>query len=86
MPKLNFMLPTKMGKWQIFCIFDDFSKFCSTFGALHFEKSSSIPPSFAENEENRVFRNTASLKFQETKTCKYVLWLASYHRSKSTTV
>ena len=37
--KIFFIFPA------IFAIFDDFSKFCSTFASLHFEKSSNTAKS-----------------------------------------
>ena len=53
MPWRNVFFKGKLNKaflhffCQIFGIFNDFTKFCSTFGALHFEKSSNM----AKNEE-----------------------------------
>ena len=37
---------------EIFAIFDAFSKFCSTFGTLHFEKSSNIAKILWQNGQN----------------------------------
>ena len=36
----------------MYVIFDDFSKFCSIFGVLHFEKSSNVVKNLSKNEEN----------------------------------
>ena len=36
----------------VFAIFDDFSEFCSTFGTLHFEKSSNTAKSLEKMKKN----------------------------------
>ena len=38
----------------IFAIFDDFSKFCSSFDVLYFEKSSNMAKKLVKNEESLV--------------------------------
>ena len=43
-PKNGFYKASSIRIFLIFGIFDDFSKFCSAFGALHFEKKSSSMP------------------------------------------
>ena len=40
---------------QISAIFDDFSYFCSTFSALHFEKSSNLAQIWQKLAENSLF-------------------------------